>query len=511
MRSAGILGRVPPSPRATDSGATEPAGSDRRFALWLALLVAALFACITRGHIDNMDSELQFAATRNLVTEGDVTLAGTKWESHRYAIRGTDGRAYMPYGVGTYAIHAGPILIGEAISSVAGGNGTRIATFLASLVSPIALGATVGLLYLVLRSLGLTRKESALAAALHATATYALVYGRSTYYETTTGALLFAAFALPRLSPDSRRAALAGGLAAAAAVSMKVAHVVVLPALVVPLFFDASRRRFARIATFGAPVALVGVATLLIANARFGSPFDFGYGKFGGFGTPLGEGMARILVSGESGWFVLSPYLLLAVPGVVVLARRSPTAAATTVLAVAAISFLSARYDFPEGGTAYGARYLVPVTAFASVAAGMCLVSARGSLRAVCIALAAVSALIQIPGIVLTHQDYWQVKDTHTAAERERFPPRAVADSLLAWEKLRGRDDPYHLAALGIADDDRTCTTTYPALPGLSTWWARAVRHDRRPAMLLALLPFAALAFVALRRVRAGLRTTPSV
>ncbi len=500
---------MPTSPAATDPGAADPARADRRFALWLALLVAALFACVSRGHVDNMDSELQFAATRNLVLEGDVTLTGTKWESHRYAIRAVDGRTYMPYGVGTYGLHALPILIGEAVSAVAGVNGARTATFLASFVSPFALGATVGLLYLVLRSLGLTRKESACAAALHATATFALVYGRSTYYETTTGALLFAAFALPRLWPESRRAAFAGGLAAAAAISMKVAHVVVLPALALPLLFGGSARRGARIAAFAAfaaPVAVVGIATLLLANARFGSPFDFGYGKFGGFGTPFGEGLARILVSGESGWFVLSPYLLLAIPGVALVARRSGTTAVSIVLAVAAITALSARYDFPEGGTAYGARYLVPVTAFASVAAGVCLVSARGALRAACIALAAVSVLVQLPGLVLTHQEYWQVKDTHTAAEREHYPPRPVADGLLAWEKLRGRDDPYRLAAIGIAEDDRTCAPLYPALPGLSTWWARAVRHDRRPGMLVALLPLLALAFVAGRRVRAGLR-----
>jgi hypothetical protein len=163
---------------------------------------------------------------------------------------------------------------------------------------------------------------------------------------------------------------------------------------------------------------------------------------------------------------------------------------------------VSATYWAPEGGTAYGARYLVPVTCLAAIPAAMALAASRGWTRALCAAIVAASFAIQLPSVVVPHQAYWQMRDAHAESDRDRVPSPVVADAILAREVIAGRDDPWDLGCLGVAPPGTTFRTVYPVLPGPNVWWMRAARNYGRPWAALGVLPLVALALFAAQRLR---------
>ncbi|KAB2960950.1 MAG: hypothetical protein F9K18_10925, partial [Thermoanaerobaculia bacterium] len=175
-------------------------------------------------------------------------------------------------------------------------------------------------------------------------------------------------------------AALSGALAGFA-VLVKAAHLVAaLPVgfwLVVSLARaarargaagEASRRaRNARVAgRLSLPWSLCFFVFLAAAagyNAvRFGSPFETGYGEEATrFTTPLGLGLAGLLVSPGKGLIWYAPPLLLALFGLRALGRRRPEVVALLLAMSVGPLLLSSAYYQWHGGGAWGPRLLVPL------------------------------------------------------------------------------------------------------------------------------------------------------
>jgi hypothetical protein len=487
---------------ATDGVPAADAARDRRIRWWLALAALAVFGITARGYVDNMDSQIQFTAASRLLDTGSMSLTGSQWGAHRYAIVALDGRTYMPYGPGAVLLYLPGITAGRALHGLFGLSADKAAAFFCAFTSPVAAAITVALLYSTLRRLGLSARGAVAGCALYGLGTYALTYAGSTYYETPTAALFLLTFHLLSGPAPSIRNALVAGVAFAAAVSMKVACVVLAPAWLVLLAAPGGAASVRRAAAFVAPVAILGAALAAWNWSRFGSPFETGYGRFGAFSTPLPEGLYRITFASRAGWFVFSPALLLAVPGMRLLAARDRRAAVAVTVAVAAMLVVSATYWAPEGGTAYGARYLVPVTCLAAIPAAMALAASRGWARAACAVIVVVSVAIQLPSVVVPHQAYWQLREAHSEGDRDRLPSPVVADAILAREVIAGRDDPWDLGCLGVAPPGTTFRTVYPVLPGPNVWWMRAARNYGRPWAALGVLPLVALALFAAQRLR---------
>ncbi|MBI3965493.1 MAG: hypothetical protein HY329_07640, partial [Chloroflexi bacterium] len=112
--------------------------------------------------------------------------------------------------------------------------------------------------------------------------------------------------------------------------------------------------------------------------AAFGSPFTLGYASLGGL-PKFQEGMSRgllgvtwpdlgalwgITFSPYRGLFLLSPWLLLAVPGVWLAWRRRPTEAALLAAVPIAYLLFNSAYFFWEGGDSLGPRHTVPALPF---------------------------------------------------------------------------------------------------------------------------------------------------
>jgi hypothetical protein len=115
----------------------------------------------------------------------------------------------------------------------------------------------------------------------------------------------------------------------------------------------------------GALALLAALGAWLLWNrARYGDLLRFGY-EGEGFGTPLGVGLAGLLVSVGRGILLYSPPTVLALFVLPYLAGRRRLDALAPVLAFFAVAFavylvLYAAWDSFEGGWCWGPRFLLP-------------------------------------------------------------------------------------------------------------------------------------------------------
>ena len=282
--------------------------------------------------------------------------------------------------IGYAPVHAWERATGRPVSYVA----RKQAMTLAAVGIPLA-AALVALFALAAQAAGVRR--AALVTGVGLLATPLLPYGSTLFGHALAGALLFLAFALVRRaterpSPVRRRdLAGAGALLALTAVTEFPAAPAALLVGAYGIHRLARRRELGRPAVWLWPL-LAGVPFLVGLGlwnwACFGSPFSIGYENLAiqgfrrlhasglvGVRLPKLETMYYVTVHPARGLFVSAPILLLAFPGLVVMARRGWRAEAALCLGVF-LSFLLVNAGFPLwwGGFTYTARHLVPAVPF---------------------------------------------------------------------------------------------------------------------------------------------------
>jgi hypothetical protein len=123
----------------------------------------------------------------------------------------------------------------------------------------------------------------------------------------------------------------------------------------------------------GAPIVLAVGWTLAYDQLRFGSPLSFGYnGVYDrlGFSTPLLHGLYLLLFSPGKSFFIYAPILLAALPGLWFLGRTQRALTITIVaLCIVRLCFV-ARWWTPEGGSAWGPRFLFPMCVLLAIPLG---------------------------------------------------------------------------------------------------------------------------------------------
>jgi hypothetical protein len=244
--------------------------------------------------------------------------------------------------------------------------------------------------------------------------TIVLVFGAEFFSHVASATLGFAAFALlfrERQGPERPLFVGAAGLTAGLAISFEYPLGIVTAVLLV--YALARRRSLGRAAIYMAG-AVAGVMPALAFNEwALGSPLRFAYsyavevpGRSGhavlglnssgffGIGVPRLDGALDLLVSGR-GLLTLTPVLVMAVAGIVLIKRRGWRAEANVVLAIAIAFFVyNSGYWLPLGGGSLGPRFLIPTLPF--VALG--LAPAYRRFPAVTLALAIPSALLMLAG-----------------------------------------------------------------------------------------------------------------
>jgi hypothetical protein len=213
---------------------------------------------------------------------------------------------------------------------------------------------------------------------LYAVATVALPYSTVFYSHQLAAGSLFAAFALMYL----RARQMVGRWAAPVAgfllgFAFFTEYTVLLVILLIGLYsLWLLRRRPAEIGLLCLAGAVPLAALLAYNYACFGSPFDTGYthdfcwssaqaAGFAGFTYPKVGPLFDLTFGSFRGLFYMSPFLLLAAPGALVMARKGFRLEALLCLAIGVLFILAiSAYWGWNGGRVDGPRYLVPIVPF---------------------------------------------------------------------------------------------------------------------------------------------------
>jgi hypothetical protein len=160
--------------------------------------------------------------------------------------------------------------------------------------------------------------------------------------------------------------------------------------------------------------AVLGALPMLAFNQwAFGNPLKLAYGYavafpgvtghdklglnshgFFGITAPRLDSAEQLLIAGR-GLLVLTPVIVMAVVGTIMMRRRGHRAEANTILAIAAVYFLyNAGYWLPFGGGTPGPRFLIPALPFLAIG----LAFAYKRLPALTLGLAIPSVLMMVVG-----------------------------------------------------------------------------------------------------------------
>lgn len=193
----------------------------------------------------------------------------------------------------------------------------------------------------------------------------------------------------------------------------KPAHVVLLLPATVPLAWHWSRleRReaFGGALRFALGLGATAAIALAYNAARFGSPFETGYGReLGEWTTPLWEGIRGLLASPGRGLFIYAPAVVLSLLMMPRFATRAPELAAFGALSLLTLVLFYARWYMWEGGWCWGPRFLVPI--LPAVLLPLAVLFERPPVRsagrlAVAVILAA-SFVVALSGVVVGYHEY---------------------------------------------------------------------------------------------------------
>jgi hypothetical protein len=367
---------------------------------WLIALAALAAVFAWPMQVTGYNQNAHYALVRALAVHGTPSIDESRGEIGELSTGDAarfDGHWYAAKAPGLAFLSLPAFEVVEAIGMRTTGEPTRVLWWLH--LWAVALPAL--LVVVLVRWVGdqLEPGFAAPAAITAGLATLLLPFATLYFAHVAAAAFSFAAFALllrERLGLPSSRLVFAGGLLAGLAVV--VDYPLALTAAVLGLYVLVRGPRLVRAGAYAAG-GLVGVLPLLLFNWwAFGSPTHIAYedyyaggekaGGLFGFGLPS-VSHARELLFSTMGLLVLTPVVLAAAVGLVLLFRRR-RAEALVLGGVVLAYFLwntSLRYASPFGGLG-PPRYLLPLIPFLAV--GLSVAYRRFPITT--LALAAVSA-----------------------------------------------------------------------------------------------------------------------
>ncbi len=485
----------------------------RRPETWLFPLLAFLALALSPGYVDNVDSRIILKTASRLLDAGTWSLGdveGTYFALEEYGARGPDGEYYMKFGPGNALLALPFAALGRALLTGGALSASQAAEFAWSLAPALWFALSGVLVHRIARRV-LSPRAALGAALLHCLAGYALAYGRSAYLETPLTVVVLSCFdraLAARDEPQRLGPPIALGALVGVALWVKVSSGIFICGIA-PIVLTGSVRDVVRRALVSLVPLLVIVGGYLFLNhARFGDPFNTGYGASANFTTPLFSGVAGLLVGERGGLALYAPVAFLGLFGLFALWLRDRGLAAGIAIATGASLVLHGTFFSPFGGDAWGPRYLVPNAALLCVPGTLLLAAAlrRGAaLRAAAALTIALGVTLQLPSAAVSFSEIYTLK-----ASVERTHPQAV-DTLpgghrllvrILREKLRSPDGRYDLASVA-----GTAGRYQPGRveQGLNWWPVRVARRSPRLAWLawtafFCLLTLAAGSALVLRR-----------
>jgi len=491
---------------------------------WIGVFAFLAYLLTGGGRIVGSDEVTMLELSRAMIRGHlDVPAGAT--------LDGRDGRHYTKNAAGEAVLALPLVAAAEVVAGASGLHGPRRALavrFVASFFNAWVTALLLAVFYAAARGLGVRTGSALVATLLLGFTTPLWVYAKSFMAEPLQALGLLLALGGSSRAEDPGARTLAG-LGLFLALSVKASMAPIALACVTPLLFTRPPRDWG-------PV-LVGLALAIGGHlaynvARFGNPFETGYGAQAtpaAYTTPLRVGLYGLLISSGKGVMWFAPALWLVPAGWRAMRNASAGArgaALGALIAVATALALYAKFEHWAGDGSFGPRYLVPLLPLAFLAVAFAIDRASRRVRNVALALGALGLLVQIGGVSIHYGAQMREAGDYPYT-RPLNDPRFMSDShfnpaftpivghwrmLLrnAGEHLRGRaprltgqGDADPRVGIGVEDQERL-------LHALDFWWLYMAYAGlpRLPIALVALLLLGATVVAAVRLQRAAAAET---
>ncbi|MEZ4641869.1 MAG: hypothetical protein R3E31_03870 [Chloroflexota bacterium] len=367
-------------------------------AVSLFIFLSSVYFATASGITSSNDGS-HYALTRTIAENGHFTLDSFDDYAEGNDVAIVDGRLYSDRPPGT-AVAAAAIYtladpLPDPLTPIPSKHDATNPRLPYVLMLPVLAGAgTALLLYLLLRQQGIANAAALLTALFFGLGTAHWKYSSVLFSHALSSLLVLLAVYLALRPVRAWRGYALLGFVLGYAVLVEYSNALLV--LLVGGYMLVGIRPFTlrHLAQTILPFALAGLLPAAFLafynNANFGSPFTLSYayalnypwaGEFGStFSTPLLPGLKAMLYFGEGdGWcggpcynqgiFLLSPLLLLALPGFWLYARRARRAFILTTLIFLVYLLLFAKHYTAHGFTGDG-RYLVPFLALLALPIG---------------------------------------------------------------------------------------------------------------------------------------------
>jgi hypothetical protein len=395
---------------------------------WLFGLAFGVYFFTAGGSLTTTDAVVAFDVTRNLVERGTLATSGNLLGAE--AFRGIDGRYYSPFGILQSIYNIPFYMAGRIFVDVTGvtvGKPDSIPKAAVALGQSL-IGAWIVWLIFNL-SLKVTGDESAaaLAALTAAFGTVLWPYAKFGFNQPLACATLAAAVdgVLTGIRQKRLSRTALGGLWLAA--SLLTRHEMAIAALPLGIWLLLAardlRERIWQVLAF-LPGVLAGVAAWMALNVlRFGNAAESGYLRdtTPGFGSPVFEGLAGLLVSPGTSLFLYSPAAVFGTLGLVQLWRRDrKTAILFSSIIVVFVLFYATLGNW-MAGRSWGSRYLVVVVPYLMVGWAVLLSQlARGWRAIAMVMVTSIGIIVQLPGVMVDYAKVSQARAGElTLADRQ--------------------------------------------------------------------------------------------
>jgi hypothetical protein len=371
---------------------TQMAAARRTF-IWLFLTLYFAFLVTSSGRVRSTDEVVLALEVESMAAHGTTAIPQALEQKLFYGKYDRFGRPQGPYGPGNVVLVLPWYWLGASASAIAPGVPAGVKSLFADLFtvgSSAAFSALAAALsFLIYARLGIERRTAFVAAMMLALGTPIFCYSSWFYSEPLAAALLLGATYFlfcasgPEQAVNAKHAALAGVLLGLL-LWVRATHVIVIPVFLAALILRNAKANWRSAVTLGTLAGVFGAAYLLRNHYLFGNPLDFGYPEFGeggknmlGFDTPLLAGLSIFLFSPGKSMLLFAPAVLLAIPGIFLLAKRDRGLGTIAAGIPIVFLFFFSRYSHVEGGYSFGPRYLVPAIALASLGLGPMLAEGK--------------------------------------------------------------------------------------------------------------------------------------
>ena len=384
-----------------------------RTARRIMLAAFLMFALTGGGRIVGSDEVTMFQLASAMLTGRIEVPQGA-------TLQGSDGHFYTKNTAGQAVLALPLVALGGFAARAAGFREEKAelaARFGASFFNACVAAVLLGVFYLLGRRLGVGSRAALAATAMLGFTTPLWVYAKSFMAEPTEALGLLLALGGAALASQGREQSLPGErrwlwVAALGAFLTISAKASMLPLALLALT-ALGTRRLSRYAIPASGVALAILGHLLYNAARFGTPFESGYGaqaSVSAFSTPLWVGLYGLLLSSGKGLVWFAPIVWLAPHGWAAMRRarahsdeprhdaaHAAARAALAVLLVALVQF--GTFQHWGGDGSWGPRYLVPLLPLFALAVAFALEGASRARKRVAWALAMAGLLVQLGGV----------------------------------------------------------------------------------------------------------------